>query len=346
MKQKSLAATKKGVLEIVEINLPKISSDYEMLVKNEGCIFCNTTDKMIVDDLFDTPDYPTLLGHENFGIVQEIGKKVRNFKVGDRVICANPIPEGYDGEYYSTWGGFSEYGIAGDLDAYLEDFGVLLDDEKYKEKWIEQCVIPRDFSYKKAGLVYPMSECASAIMQAGDLTGKRVVVIGTGIVGYTFVFCAKQMGAKEVICMGRRESRLEVARKLGADKTFIEIQDVTDHLSDTNGADIVFECSGNYKVFENGLPYLKNGGMLACYAVPHKPYEIDMLKFPRNYIYQRIDPDIRKSIKWVCYLLKNDKVPVDTFVTHVWDFDHAIEGYHAVLRGEVIKGLVVITPEK
>ena len=26
-----------------------------------------------------------------------------------------------NGEYYSTWGGFAEYGIAGDLDAYLED---------------------------------------------------------------------------------------------------------------------------------------------------------------------------------------------------------------------------------
>ena len=344
MKQRSLVSVSKGVLKIVDIDIPSYG-EYEMLVRNEGCIFCNTTDKMIVDELFDTPDYPTLLGHENFGIVQAIGAKVKNFKVGDRVICANPIPKGYDGKYYSTWGGFSEYGIAGDLDAYLEDHGTLDEANKYKEKWIEQCIIPRDFSYKKAGLVYPMSECASAIMQVGDLKGKRVVVIGTGIVGYTFVFCAKQMGAKEVICMGRRQSRLDVATKLGADNTYIEIQDVVEHLSDYGGADVVFECSGNYKVFEKGLPYIKDGGVLACYAVPHKPYEIDLLKFPTNYTYKRIDPQIRNSIKWVCSILAEDKVPVDTFVTHVWDFEQAIDGYNAVLRGEVIKGLVVIAPE-
>lgn len=345
MKMRALAAIEKGKLVEVERPIPSYG-EYEMLVKNEGCVYCNTTDKMIVDDLFDTPDYPVLLGHENFGIVQEVGKKVKNFKVGDRVICANPILRGYDGEYYSSWGGFSEYGIAGDLDAYLEDNKELDKEHKYLSKCVEQLKIPNTLSYKKAGLVYPMSECASAILQAGNLENKRIVVIGTGIVGYVFTYCAKQMGAKEVITLGRREERLSVARMLGADKTFIQIDEASHYLSKYDGADIVFECSGNYKVFENGLPYLKEGGVLACYAVPHKPYEIDLLKFPRNYIYKRIDPKIRDSIQWVCEQLEQDKVPVDTLVTHVWDFDHAVEGYRAVLRGEVIKGLVVITPEK
>lgn len=340
---RALAAVEKGKLVEVRAKKPTYG-DYEMLVMNQGCVYCNTTDKMIVDDLFDTPDYPVLLGHENFGIVQEVGKKVKNFKVGDRVICANPILKGYDGEFYSSWGGFSEYGIAGDLDAYLEDHGELDDEHKYLAKCVEQCVIPKEFSYKKAGLVYPMSECSSAIMQAGDLTDKTVVVIGTGIVGYTFTYCAKKLGAKEVICMGRREERLVLARELGADKTFISVDEACKYLP--NGADVVFECSGNYKVFANGLPYLKEGGVLACYAVPHKPYEIDLLKFPRNYVYKRIDPEIRKSINWVCDILARDEVPVDKFVTHVWDFDHAVDGYHAVLRGEVVKGLVEIVPEK
>ena len=75
--QKALAATEKGKLEIVEIAIPE-PDDYEVLVENEGCVFCNTTDRMIIDNLFSTPDYPVVIGHECFGHVIKVGKKVKN----------------------------------------------------------------------------------------------------------------------------------------------------------------------------------------------------------------------------------------------------------------------------
>lgn len=59
-KQRALAAIAKGKLSEVEISIPE-PDDYEVLIKNEGCVFCNTTDKMIVDELFRTPDYPVVI---------------------------------------------------------------------------------------------------------------------------------------------------------------------------------------------------------------------------------------------------------------------------------------------
>ena len=53
--------------------------DDEVLVKNEGCVFCNTTDRMIVKNLFATPAYPVAIGHECFGHVVKIGKKVKKY---------------------------------------------------------------------------------------------------------------------------------------------------------------------------------------------------------------------------------------------------------------------------
>ena len=95
---KALAVFSKDELKLVDIPIPE-PDDYEVLVKNEACVFCNTTDKMIVENLFGTPAYPTILGHECFGKVVKVGKKVTKYKLGDRVICSNAIVSGYNGEY-------------------------------------------------------------------------------------------------------------------------------------------------------------------------------------------------------------------------------------------------------
>lgn len=341
-KQRALVALEKGKISIAEISIPE-PDDYEVLVKNEGCVFCNTTDKMIVDDLFQTPDYPVVIGHECFGKVIKVGKKVKKYKLGDRVICANAIVNGYDGKYYSSWGGFAEYGIAGDLEAYLADGGTLDEKNAYRKRYEANEIISSALSYEKACLAFPLAETASAIRQVGDLTGKTVVVIGTGIVGYFFTYFAKIYGAKKVVVLGRRQSRLEITKKIGADKTFIELNEATEYISQEGGADIVFECSGNWQALENGLPYLKENGTLAVYAVPKQPYSFDLLKCPNDFTYKRIDPIVSQVIDEVCQLLEEDKVPVDVFLTHKWKFEEAAESFDAVRKGDVIKGLVLIS---
>lgn len=339
------AALSPDRIEKVTLPVPE-PDDYEVLVKNEGCVFCNTTDKMIVKSLFATRDYPVVFGHESFGKVIKIGKKVTKFKLGDRVICSNAIVNGFNGEYYSSWGGFAEYGIAGDLEAYLADGGLLDEANAYRRRYSANSIIPSDFSYDEACLIFPLAETASAVAQVGDLTGKTVVVIGTGIVGYFFTYFAKAYGAKKVVCLGRRESRLKVAAASGADETYIDVTEATAALNSCGDADVVFECSGNHCVLENGLPYLKKGGIFAAYAVPHQPYIFDLLKSPRAFTYQRIDPDVPAALEYICDLMRQNKVPTELFLTHRWDFDQVPEAFAAVSNGDVIKGLVVIEKEQ
>lgn len=338
------AATGPDCIEKIILPIPQ-PDDYEVLVKNEGCVFCNTTDRMIIENLFATPAYPVVFGHESFGKVVKIGKRVKKYKLGDRVICSNAIVTGYNGTCYSSWGGFAEYGIAGDLESYLADGGILDQANSYRSRYSANSIIPADFSYEKACLVFPLAETASAVAQVGDLTGKTVVVIGTGIVGYFFTFFSKAYGARKVVCLGRRQCRLKIAAKAGADETYLNISDATAALKANGGADVVFECSGNPAVLENGLPYLKEGGIFAAYSVPHQPYSFDLLKCPRRFSYQRIDPDVPKALDAVCALLRQDKVPVDLFLTHKWSFEDVPNAFAAVRRGDVIKGLVIIQPE-
>lgn len=335
------AAVEKGKIEKVVLPVPEID-DYEALVENEGCVFCNTTDKMIVEHLFSTPDYPVVFGHESFGKVVKVGKKVKKYKLGDRVICSNAIVNGYNGKYYSSWGGFATCGVVGDLEAYLNDGGVLDEKNSYRARYAANAIIPNDFPMEKAALVFPLAETAGAIVQAGEIKDKRVVVIGTGIVGYFFSYFAKAFGAKEVVCIGRRQKRVDIALKCGADVGFDNADAACEYLLNNGGADIVYECSGNWQVFENGLPYLKENGTLAVYAVPHKPYSIDVNKFPAKFNFKRIEPDVDGALDMVCKLLREEKIPVDLFLTHKWSFDETPEAYETVKNGDVIKGLVVI----
>ena len=328
-------------IERVELPVPT-PDDYEVLVKNEGCMFCNTTDRMIVEHLFATKDYPVVFGHESFGHVVKVGKRVTKYKLGDRVICTNAIVNGYDGRYYSSWGGFAEYGIAGDLQAYLADGHPMDDKNAYRARYEANSVIPSDFSCEEACLIFPLAETASALKQAGDVKGKTVVVIGTGIVGYFFTFFAKMYGASHVVCLGRRQSRLDVASRVGADATYIDLSEATAALRARGGADFVFECSGNPRVFENGIPYLKTDGVLAAYAVSHEPYVFDFSTCPRSFSYKRIDPDVPAALDFVCELMRKGAVPVDIFLTHKWRFDELPLAYAEMRSGNVIKGLVEI----
>lgn len=334
---KACAAVAPGTLEIVTLPVPE-PDDYEVLVKNEGCVFCNTTDRMITDRLFATPAYPTLLGHEDFGIVVKVGKKVEKYKLGDRVICAS-ASKGFDGAYHSTWGGFAEYGIAGDWEAWLRSGGSTEGKNAYRRRYRHNHILPGSLTQPQAALAFSLAETASALDRVGPLKGKTVVVIGTGFVGYSFVYFAKKMEAAHVVCLGRREQRLAVAERLGADRGFVDVEQAGAYIRSLGGADVVLEASGNYKATETGLPYLREGGTFAVYAVPSQPYAFDLQNCPRDFRILRIDPQLPKRLDWVCSLLEAD-FPTEVFLTHQWDFDRVVEAFAQVRGGEVIKGLV------
>lgn len=338
--QKALAATEKGKLEIVEIAIPE-PDDYEVLVENEGCVFCNTTDRMIIDNLFNTPDYPVVIGHECFGHVIKIGKKVTKYKLGDRVICSNAIINGYDGKYYSTWGGFAKYGISGDLDAYIADHGEPDEANRYRRRYSANYTIANDLPIEKAALAFPLAEASSAIKQVGDITGKTVVVIGTGVVGFSFTMFAKLYGAKKVIALGIIEEKLEISKKLGADETYIDVDEARDAIIASGGADIVFECCGNWRALEKGLPYLKKDGLLAVFAVPKQPYSFDIRRCPINFRCQLIDPAVHVTIDETCKMLAEDKIPVDILLTHKCTLDEAPTAFERILQEKDIKSLVI-----
>lgn len=323
-----------GKTEFMQVDQPH-PGPYEALVQIDLCVICNTTDRMIINGTFPYPiRYPSVLGHESVGTVIQIGDKVTSYKVGNRVTRAGFRPDHSDNAIHSAWGGFSSYGIAEDIAAKRTD--------GLPHGYIKQSpqVIPGDIPLRDAALMVSLGETSSFTKQLGDLKGKHVVVVGTGIAGYAITFFAKHFGAETVTTIGRRRERLALAEKLGADRTVnIAEESIPDKLL-LGTADIVVEASGNEQAFLNSLRYLKNNGRICIYGVAEGSYEFPLRDGPMQFQIEQIHPDETETMPYLINLSRKQQLPTPLLLTHEWKFSELDTAFRQVDSGEVVKGIV------
>ncbi|MCR2784123.1 MULTISPECIES: L-idonate 5-dehydrogenase [unclassified Microbacterium] len=101
-------------------------------------------------------------------------------------------------------------------------------------------VLPDTLPLERAALAEPLAVALHAVGLAGDLTGRRVLVIGAGPIGLLVVAAAVHAGAGVVGASDVRSEPLERAQALGATEVSLVGRDTVENES----YDVVFECSG------------------------------------------------------------------------------------------------------
>lgn len=101
-------------------------------------------------------------------------------------------------------------------------------------------VLPASLPLERAALAEPLAVAIHAVSLAGDITGTRVLVIGSGPIGLLVVAAAVHAGASVVGASDVRTEPLDRAQSLGATEVFLVGRDTIDDES----YDVVFECSG------------------------------------------------------------------------------------------------------
>jgi len=199
----------------------------DVLVQVYGCGFCQTDYKAITGrrELPITDDH--IVGHEPSGVIVEVGKKVKDFNVGDRVAisplaycgqciqcqrgdafthyCQNAIVYGGDGPPSVQNGAFAQYIVVDKKSVYR---------------------IPKGISFEDAALLEPTAGAWKGLHHSEMEKGEDVVVIGAGGIGMLLATLAKKMGAGRVVVVDLSPYVLSKARELGMDYT-INTQDVT-----------------------------------------------------------------------------------------------------------------------
>ena len=208
---RGIAAVGDGKIKLVEdVPVPEIGP-YEALVKMKSCGFCNGTDFHILrgEMSVEVDSFPTLLGHEGVGDIVELGSKVRNYKVGDRIM--NPIIRIMPGTPYGcTWGAMCDYGLVQDQKAMMED-GV--DESLLIPRQLECVQIPSDFDVIDGGCLITLNECFSAAKNF-NVEGKDVLVYGAGPMGLATMKYMRYLGAKTITVIDGVEERLNLAKTL------------------------------------------------------------------------------------------------------------------------------------
>lgn len=339
---KAIAVTKPEQVEIVEIDKPKIGP-YQALVRTEVAVLCNATDGKLVAGHFPGVDkYPLMLGHEGCGIVEAVGEKVRNFKVGDRVI-GGLVFEFSDPKYASGWGGFCEYTLANDHDAMVAD-GVADATHGWFECYEIQRAVDADIPAEEAALLCTWREVYGGFGDFNLQKGQEILIFGAGPVGLSFVKFAKLLGLKYVGVVDPLDYKRERALKMGADEVFDPKS--TDLSKRFRGSlDAVIDAVGSQAIINTALPLVKLGGSICVYGViSDESITINKHKGPYNFnllIHQwPTRSREREAQKPLCEWIRQGKLKASEFVTHQFKMEQINDALSAVKSGQVVKALL------
>ena len=216
-----------GDIRLDSVKDPQIEKPNDAIVRLTSSAICGTDLHMVRGTMADMKP-GTILGHEGVGIVQEIGRAVRNFKAGDRVVIPSTIACGNcsycrDG-YYAQCDKANPNGP----DAGTAFFGGPMSSGPFDGLQAEYARVP----FANVGLfkvpdgisdnqAILLSDIAPTGWMAAEIAcihpGSTVAVFGCGPVGQFVIASAKLLNAGRIFAIDTIKSRLEMAQEQGAE---------------------------------------------------------------------------------------------------------------------------------
>jgi threonine dehydrogenase-like Zn-dependent dehydrogenase len=212
---------------------------------------------------------PTPFGHEYCGLIEEVGKEVRNIKPGQFVVGSFATSDNtcvicHDGYLSScVQREFVSGAQAQFMHVPLADGTLVATNEPPPTELIPCLLATSDV----LGTGWFAAEAANV------KPGKNVVVVGDGAVALLAVLSARQMGAERIIAMSRHATRQWLAREFGAtdivpersEEGIARIKEITKGI----GADSVLECVGTQESMMQAINSTRPGGHVSFVGVPH-----------------------------------------------------------------------------
>jgi threonine dehydrogenase-like Zn-dependent dehydrogenase len=220
----------------------------------------------------------TSIGHELIGVVTEIGTDVRTLSAGDFVIAPFAISCGHC-EFCRAGlqtscanGGFWNDGNLGTAGCQAEAARVpLADGTLVKVPGVDPATAGDQLLASLLTLSDVYGTGWHAATRAGVTAGDSVAVIGDGAVGLLAVLSAKQLGAEQIVLMGRHQTRTDLGREFGATEVVAERGEAgINQVLELTGGGVakVLEAVGHLPAYEQAIGILRPGGTIARVGVP------------------------------------------------------------------------------
>ncbi len=322
-----------------EVEKPKIQ-DNEILINVKACGICGSDLHMYKLNLY-TPLLVRPLkkggipGHEYSGVIVEVGKNIKRYKVGDRVVAlAN--------------GGMAEYVPVPIIYGY----------NVYK--------LPPSVSYEEAATLEPLANSYHALMKGKPFNGANIVIFGAGAIGLGIIQCLKALDIEpnKLIMIDLSDSRLNLAKKLGADEIInANSENVFSRIIKIVGpmptfrpsiipmpkVDIIYDCVGYIKdqkaplVLQQAINMARQfSGTVVVHGVFEESVRLDLTFMVGKEVTVKgsfgFTPlEMRKSIK----LLENKKFDRSKIISHEFPIEKAKDAFETQCKtNESVKVLI------
>ena len=207
---------------------------------------------------------PMILGHEIAGTVAEVGAEVTTLRPGQKV-AVNP----------ARACGRCRFCQAGRQTHCLDMrfFGSAMRFPHVQGGFRESLVcdavqahpVPDAASLSEAAFAEPLAVALHAVVRAGSLLGRRVLVAGAGPIGVLTCAAARRAGAAEIVVTDILDPPLALAARCGADRTINVASDpeaLAADESDKGAFDVMFEAAGGTATLLAGLKVVRPLGAI------------------------------------------------------------------------------------
>ena len=201
---------------------------------------------------------PMILGHEISAWVESIGPGVEGFRPGQLVAVSPSRPCGkcsYCAEGLQNH--CMEMRFYGSAMPFPHIQGA------FREMLIAdagQCVDAGGLSAAEAAMAEPLAVALHATRRADGVLGRRVIVLGCGPIGLLAILAARRAGAAEIVAVDISDFTLEMAARIGADRTINTARDpqaLTAFGAGKGSFDLLYECSGVARALADVIPCLR-----------------------------------------------------------------------------------------
>jgi len=257
-----------GRVVVEDVPVPEIT-DGEVLICVAACGICGTDVKKIQHGFVPPPQ---IFGHEVAGTVVAVGRGVRCWKPGDRVVSFHHIPCGTcyycERKLFSQCPAYKKVGLTAGFDPNGGGFAEYV----RAMPWIAErgmLAIPPGISFEEATFIEPVNTCLKAIHKARIVPGEAVVVIGQGPVGLVLMLLARLAGAIVFTSdpmAERRAKSVSLGATAALDPSMNDLAGEIRGRTQGRGADAVLVAVPSASVVVEALSLARPGGRVLLFA--------------------------------------------------------------------------------
>ncbi|NQZ07676.1 MAG: S-(hydroxymethyl)glutathione dehydrogenase/class III alcohol dehydrogenase [Algicola sp.] len=368
MKSRAAVAWEAGkplVIEEVDVAGPKAG---EVLVRMVATGVCHTDAFTLSGD---DPEgiFPSILGHEGGGVVEEVGTGVTTLAVGDHVI---PLYTPECGQCKFCLSGKTNLcqairatqgkGLMPDGTSRFSQNGKTIFHYMGTSTFSEYTVVP-EIALAKINKAAPLDKVCllgcgittgiGAVLNTAKVEpGATVAIFGLGGIGLSAVQGAVMAKAGRIIVIDINEDKFAMAKMLGATdfinpkKYDAPIQDVIVDLTD-GGVDYSFECIGNVNLMRSALECCHKGwgesviiGVAgAGQEISTRPFQLVTGRVWRGTAFGGVKG--RTQLPGYVEQYMKGEIKVDEMVTHTMGLDDINKAFELMHSGESIRSVIV-----